>query len=126
MTPKLIILTAMRDSTTYPTTPAGWQDLMLTARINGWEPQDTILDFRYQCDLVVSECDEELDFIDEARLTKKVRKQCGTWPGCYLVPRGQIVTSDDARNMLQALEGTPVDPIFREFLALGPFRIRGQ
>jgi hypothetical protein len=66
------------------------------------------------------------DFMEEARLTKKVRKQCGISAGRYLVPKGQIVTGNDRAEYAKTLDGTPVDPIFLVFLALGPFRIGGQ
>lgn len=108
----------------YVTNRRDWQQMLVMARANGWEPQGTILDYECHYQLEVSKY-EEIDRDSEALIDRKVKERCARWQGGYLAPEYQIVTDTDARGLRRALHraNAPLDLLL--FLAHGAFRIAG-
>ena len=112
------------ESINHVTNHREWQDILTTARANGWKPLGTILDYEFQYQLEVSQV-EELTFDAHTLIDKQVKDKCGRWKGGYLSSECQIVTDDDVRGLRKALQrvNTPLD--FLLFLSYGAFRIAG-
>jgi len=101
-----------------------WNEALVLARSNGWNPKGTTLDFDFHYSIEVSNYDE-LPLWGEEMVKTQITEKCRTWPGGYLSAEYQIVTDEDAHALRQALERTDVDRSFLEFLELGAFRIGG-
>jgi hypothetical protein len=106
------------------TTPEKWKRLLTMARANGWKPRGTLLDVEFQMNLELSMC-EEPDGVNVDSLRKQVEERCKRWHGVYLIPQYQIVTAEDAMEMMKAMEGTDADADLLLFLSKGAFRIAG-
>ena len=112
------------ESINHVTNHREWQHILTTARANGWKPLGTILDYEFQYQLEVSQC-EELNFDMHTLIDQYVKDKCGRWKGSYLTPEYQIVTDEDARGLRKALQraNAPIELLL--FLSYGAFRIAG-
>lgn len=112
------------ESINHVTNHGEWQHILATARANGWKPLGTILDYEFQYQLEVSNC-EELNFDRHTLIDDYVKDKCGRWKGGYLTPEYQIVTDEDARGLRKSLQRAtaPIDLLL--FLSYGAFRIAG-
>jgi hypothetical protein len=84
------------ESVNHVTNQREWQDILTTARANGWKPLGTMLNYEFQYQLKASHC-EELTFDTHTLIDQYVKDKCGKWKGSYLSPECQIVTDDNAR-----------------------------
>lgn len=106
----------------YVTNRRDWQQMLVAARANGWEPRGTILDYECHYQLEASK-HEEIDRDFQALIDRDVRERCAKWQGGYLAPEYQIVTDEDAMGLRKALHrvNAPLDLLM--FLSHGAFRI---
>jgi hypothetical protein len=115
---------ARGESINHVTNHREWQLILATARANGWKPLGTVLDYEFQYQLVVSQF-EELDFDKHILLDQFIRDKCSRWKGGYLTPEYQIVTDEDARGLMKALQRASASIELILFLSHGAFRIAG-
>jgi hypothetical protein len=126
-TTKIVFLISLNEnargkSVNHVTNHREWQRILTSARANGWKPSGTILDYEFQYQLEVSEC-EELNFDKHFLIDQYVKDKCGRWKGGYLISEYQIVTDPDARGIRKALGRTSAPLDFLLFLSYGAFRI---
>lgn len=107
------------------TNTAGWQEILNTARINGWKPLGTVLDAEFQYAYALSVYEDEPDEDEKTKLRHRAEARCAKWRGEYLPREYQLVTAEDAHAMRRALMGTPAKPELLNFLSYGAFRVAG-
>lgn len=78
-----------------------WSFLLITAEDYGWVPLGTVLDFEYQFAQAVGR--RKLNDVSKWKYEQDIRRFCETWPGDYDLNHSQLVTEEDARNILKAL-----------------------
>jgi hypothetical protein len=105
---------------TYRCEDSFWLDIIKKAIESGWLPQGTKLSLENE---IESTCDEMYGKMYNLYLVLAAHARCLEWDGNYTDKENQIVSTEDASNMLEELIYLGINPDFLDFIAKGSFEI---
>lgn len=104
----------------YYCTDCFWENIIKTARENGWVPKGTRLSLENE---IEDSFDEIYGKMYNMFLVLAAHARCLEWDGNYTDRQNQIVSGEDASSMIEDLVNMDVDPGFLDFISKGAFEI---